>query len=708
MLTDSNVLLVNQTLHGYSDGHRLLSGSLELPKELERVMLTMSDMSGPSMVHGFENYITGYPIPQMGMYVIAKTWYASEMTRPGCVWTHSILINSEDFAFVKDLRIFLNLFDRPSATDSFAIYKNRLGVPVTSFVNVSSNDKSYFESVVFSVLRALYVEPKYPVYIPSRNAKEYENLIFLIWNQQWPRLRASFTFCTGSITDRKIDAKTFDIQVVPSPSVSQIKRGGHGATILDESSLTTDVLYLPDWIKTAAYDLMQGSKGDYRSFLWDFGIDIPASRNTFAALSEIYKCIENINAREVPLRKLIEEIANLFPGVEEAIRLKGAILGIRNKDTKKLILQDVKQTQLLAELLTSKLDEPFKSVNIGQYAKDLWYVNSEDVWKLATKLIDCALNPLGEEFLRGISEVVHAEDLFNVSDRFKILNIFLKLNPLLGASEDLWHRNLGKESELFDIISHSPYYDSPTERAVIRAMLNAGVNNIGRDVVRHCKDEGVMTVLDWLNESADQRSFWRYGKDLSQALEERPNVLLEWLQNSKKLQISSILLIVSLLDPHSNEVLNQGAKMWRNIAMIALNNSNDENLIKIMAFILAIGFNNPGEGSDELVAISFRIVHNAAAHNQLEYDSWKLLENQLPNLVWWRDWDRCERLRRALIDRFIRYNWNPEKLLNVVGTKDIFLKILDYCDKDNKCKSFFKNQIDDFIQGKINIPEEQK
>src|SRR5260370_308627 len=83
---------VHQAIHGYRDGHRLLSSSTTLSAEAARTMLVLSDMSGPSMQPGFDEYLTGYPLPGLDLFVFAKTWYAAEMQRPGCVWTHSLLI----------------------------------------------------------------------------------------------------------------------------------------------------------------------------------------------------------------------------------------------------------------------------------------------------------------------------------------------------------------------------------------------------------------------------------------------------------------------------------------------------------------------------------------------------------------------------------------------------------------------------------------
>src|SRR5690349_13401900 len=94
---------VDQALHGYKDGHALISSSLKLSAPSRRIMLILSDMSGPSMTRGFESYLTGYPLPDDDYYVFARTWHAPEMRRPGCVWSHSLILSKSSLGEVEDL-----------------------------------------------------------------------------------------------------------------------------------------------------------------------------------------------------------------------------------------------------------------------------------------------------------------------------------------------------------------------------------------------------------------------------------------------------------------------------------------------------------------------------------------------------------------------------------------------------------------------------
>ena len=103
-------------LHGYDNGHRFLGGSVSLKNRADMdTIATLSDWSEYVAEGGSEpSYITAYPLKESGYYVIAKTWYADEMKRPGCVWTHSLLLPFDLLNDIDDFKRMLELFVRPS------------------------------------------------------------------------------------------------------------------------------------------------------------------------------------------------------------------------------------------------------------------------------------------------------------------------------------------------------------------------------------------------------------------------------------------------------------------------------------------------------------------------------------------------------------------------------------------------------------------
>ena len=107
-----------------------------------------------------------------------------------------------------------------------------------------------------------------------------------------------------------------------------------------------------------------------------------------------------------------------------------------------------------------------------------------------------------------------------------------------------------------------------------------------------------------------------------------------------------------------------------------------------MAFLLALGFNNPQPRAYELVARAFQIVHDAAEKDELGYDNWRLLNYQVPTISWWRNWDKCERLRRALVEKFIKYEWPAEYFKEVVKNQKTRDLIMLFCRTRHWTKEF--------------------
>lgn len=110
--------VVQQTLHGYSDGHRLISGSVTLPSAEARIMQVMSDLSGSGVKPPASGYLTGYALESSGRYVLARTWAAPEMSRPGCVWTHSLIAENADLGAMTSADGLLAAFRRPNGPSS--------------------------------------------------------------------------------------------------------------------------------------------------------------------------------------------------------------------------------------------------------------------------------------------------------------------------------------------------------------------------------------------------------------------------------------------------------------------------------------------------------------------------------------------------------------------------------------------------------------
>jgi hypothetical protein len=139
--------------------------------------------------------------------------------------------------------------------------------------------------------------------------------------------------------------------------------------------------------------------------------------------------------------------------------------------------------------------------------------------------------------------------------------------------------------------------------------------------------------------------------------------------------------LATVLSPEKAEVHQLGSPIW----IEAVQNSNDlpkERRISLFSFSLALSFMQSSQAACTLVTLTFDEVHEAAAEERLGYEAWKLFDEQVPLLSAWRNWDRCERLRRGLIDRFEEHQWpvlDFAKCAKRKGTlKDLLRTCADY------------------------------
>src|SRR5271168_894484 len=98
-------LKLHQCLFGYNDGHRLLASSLRLPSDAASSLLIHSDLLPDFNSSLSDRYWTGLPLPVAKVYALMRTWLAPEMPRPGCVWTHVILVGVADMARLPELSL---------------------------------------------------------------------------------------------------------------------------------------------------------------------------------------------------------------------------------------------------------------------------------------------------------------------------------------------------------------------------------------------------------------------------------------------------------------------------------------------------------------------------------------------------------------------------------------------------------------------------
>jgi hypothetical protein len=660
------------------------------------------------MVHGFETYLTGFPLKDISVYALGRTWYAPEMERPGCVWTHTLLIAKEDLAYIPDITVLLKPFKRPQKKLKKEMYSLAIPIPFDKLAP-SVDRRGSSLRVSSSVLSALYGETGKPVFIPADNSEEYKDLSLAIWGQQWPRLRYSFCFCTGSIASRQVDGKVFDLQVISWKSVRKAKREVPSGVFLDHDnlSLSSDQ---PSWAIIAARDLVDTVPSEnLRKFLWYFGEGQLGGRAAFCSLVETRADLNAVNERKLSLEEFIERIAYRFPDSKEAMLLKATILDGR-KHEDRWLYPSMSERDLLKALSETKCSSAFdkKTLDIRQRAQRFWQTSPSEAIQIITELFGSEVNPLGEEYILGVAKSLEPADVVGISKINRaLLYVFVKHKPALAGNSKLWQVSADEQRELLDAVLSSVDLGVDTMRNVVIAILESGSDSIADEIVPKFGSIAVITVLDWVD-SCPSASFDMFSDEWRYVLRSHQSELLEWVQRAASRTEFGMAFAADLLDPNSAEVIRAGAKVWLPLARNAASNLEDDILIKTMSFLLALALNNPGGGSAELAEHSFQIVHDSAQNGTLGYSSWRMLEKNVPQLGWWQDWDKCERLRRALVESFIRYQWSIGSFLLSVKSPEIFKEIVYYCRRTRKGRALIRDAARCLASGTIQASEYQE
>jgi hypothetical protein len=675
-------LCMHQTLHGYAEGHRLLESSLPIPDDLKRVMLRMSDLSGSGATSGFQEYLTGYPLSSLDAYALAKTWYASEMPRPGCVWTHTFVIPAPALAQISSLSTICRLFRRPSETSGTDYYSKPIALDSFLTACAPRSDLNRMAEMQ-TFLAAHYQSEWHALIFPARNSEEFADLIFDAWSQKWPSLRMSFTFCTGSLSARTFEKRLLDVQCVPLAATRQVLRES------SEISSTEPVLVnfaphdFPAWAVLAATDAFQLEGGPVRSFLWSV-TDNESNRADFASFLKVYEEL----SKELPLSGVISLIAELFPRASDARHLKKVILGDgRELPISRPNLKDSKEK--LIALATTEHFQSFdaEQLELKKQASRILNEEPSNAFILLGELFRAQLNPIGDEILSSLIQSLGPEDgLIFAKSHPQFIPALVRINPELARSEQLWLAARDRRRELFESLGAQQSNLSPElVRGIVDALLNSHSDAFVRQAFDRWGKTAVFQALDWSEAHDGSMS-----ETCSAALTFKIPEVMSWINEGPTRSIVTLAAVARVVAPYSYNVTQSDSTIWLQTARGLRESGRYEDALYVCTFLLALALGNAPPSPLVLISESFETVHEAAARNELKDDGWIILEPLVPELSWGKNWDRCERVRRALVLAFVRHGWPAWEIKERINNPELLRQLLRSARKAD-VESYFTN-----------------
>jgi len=663
-VTIPTTLQVHQIVHGYAQGHQQLAASLQLPFLRDtKTMLVLSDISGAGVRPSGDGYLTGYPLADSKLYVLARTWAALEMPRPGCVWTHSLLIDFADLATLSDPFSLLKLFKRPHM-GTISEYNERL-----QHRQRSTFDGIQSDSVDFAqrALAGLYGRPRDRIVAAHPRTGDADHVVIAMWAQQWPRLRRAFRFCTLVGGDRSGDLGIFDLQLFPAD-----ERSGRTKfpDAVDISNVTTSH---EEWVEDAVADLMAPDGTGLRSFMRQIGGDIDSGRDAFRPLCRLH--VE------------FQRFVTVPDAIDQAIKVFNEDLGPLHAETARALVatEALKQPQLddsALEFVFSNLElaEPaVLSEHGAKLGRQLWF---RDPKRLSNMFH-------GNARERGIAELtlgaLSRDELLTGAERMpELAGLVLTQRPELVEDARLWSLQSLPTDVAFALISKN----KASTFSALNALLESGRDDLLPEAVRALGTSAMLRVLAHHWEALRKSRADMVARSL-QATTREASAVAEFLVNTPApLDMLGAIARTMAPDTIPNE---HGTDPW----LLALKRSVDGRAksghLFLYAFILTRALGWRSRNQAELAQLSFDPVYAALSKDRMPEDAWRLLETRLPWVVPWLSWDHCLRVRNAISDIFVERNLSAAKFAELAEDDSIFFELASAMARTYRGRRFLRD-----------------
>lgn len=197
MSAGDQTVRIDQVLHGYERGHKEIASSIRLDEKARATMLVHSDLLADKGRGGL--YLTCYPLRSASRHVLARTWSAGAGSRPGSVWTHSLVLDYQCLAKLNDLVALEPLLMRSGDPRQAVIAK-----PLEVSVDLAGADGYDLGPHSVDAMVQLYGigQTEGAIEVPSADRATDDLLALALWRQMWPGLRRTFSFAAGLAASR--------------------------------------------------------------------------------------------------------------------------------------------------------------------------------------------------------------------------------------------------------------------------------------------------------------------------------------------------------------------------------------------------------------------------------------------------------------------------------------------------------------------------
>ncbi|WP_050642156.1 MULTISPECIES: hypothetical protein [Clostridia] len=618
-------LYINQTLHGYSNGHRLISSSEKMNDNDAKKMTILSDLSGNEFVTGFEKYYTGYSL-ENNKIVIACTWYADEMSRPGCVWTHSLIFDNTAFQKYNKIGDIFSLFKRPSVYEKFTYYEKPLVMHFDKELNINDEQLKYIIWCIWG--------NKKPIIIFNNDSAEYENEIVYLFLTQNDLLGLNFSFCTGSISLRSYDNQILQLQISPYKiSRSRLSIGDKAFEAKDRKIIKN----YPMWVNKVLEYMFFDNMKDFKKFRAGFSSKYKQV-DYFSAFVKLYVG-SKADCGKLNLNNLLKMATAIFQdkkGIcDEILKLhkQGYFTNWMGKEEYIETIEFLLNNQWLD---TSLFD--FSAMLNKGFGTD--YFGAKRLFKKIIKLDE---NPVVEEVLNIYSKIIPEDKFVDFTDlEYAGCSALVTLNSNYATCPRLWNQSKGYQQGIIGCLDKSFKTESTINR-IIEGILHTSKYDLSSELYKvygkHCFKSFWEYLL--LNRSGDKANGIKniVKKDVIGGVQKIKNNL-----NDR----ATLLFLIDIVDSYDlsiQQLSNEDYKiLFSTVKSQKCSQGEEETLA---SFFIPICITGEYLLPVDIAEYSFSIVNSLLATQSFPEEKWEKLEKLLPQVAYYNNWDKCKRLRKG-------------------------------------------------------------
>lgn len=658
---------IQQILHGYDEGHRLLAASCKLSTEAQQILIEQSDLSGASAVEGFSTYLSAFPLSEEGFFCISRTWEAPEMERPGCVWTHSLLISFSDLPNLDSLTSLKLPHRRPTTR------KNHSGYGSSIELQVGIEQQSHLENHVAALIAEEWGKHSdNTLYISATTSKQFEEAIILMWCGQWPKLRRSFAFSTGSLRDRRGTSFDYDLQVFPQSELSLFKRSIRKSEYFLFHPPIFDGRPFDEWLIAHALRLLPNSKMAY-DFVFKYGADISNPKSGLVALCSIFKLLSK---KSKSVSQIISLAKSAFPSSEDGSRLKSDLIRLPNP-----FFSSREQLEILRLLRQGEIGEEFSpdANAIPEWVTALWPLHSSELLTDAVSVMTKGPSPRGGTFLEAISMNLRVADIGELRNLAPdSWMFFVAKNPMLAVDRGCWNVTAREKVGLLMALKGCHADGEKIFTELIAFLLNDESEQISEYTYKNLKESLRGAYRIWFNRHLEKHQSLPRLPISWQRVMRSASDTDDWRNSNEPHSSCKLVSSFLYLVPQDFEMYPILAADWESAYTLIAGLKDDDSKTECIFLLAGVGLSRKANLPIKVMLDSTRIAHRKLAQNEYSERAWQLIEAFLPRLNFWQEWDRCEKLRSAMV-KFAEHEIHVfEKLAGTTKKKKIKAWVVDY------------------------------